>query len=163
MHSFDALPERRCSPPGLPLVPVELSASTHFIGRPRNNFSHKSLHLLGTVCRASLHPCPACGQPLSQMRSAAVQIRCSNCPNALQTPVQLRYRQPAIAKKSAARGSPLAATGLELSTAVALCLKILRFKPFLLPELPLPTHRTPPSREPQFCGGAGAPGGGGTN
>jgi hypothetical protein len=83
------------------------------------------------------------------MRSADVQIRSSNCPNVLQPRVQLRYSRNAITQKTAARGSPLAATGFELSTAVALCLKILLFKPLLLlncrsrPQF----HPTQPRRE----------------
>jgi hypothetical protein len=105
---------------------IGVSASTHFIGGPENNFSHlfnepwkPTLSHPRATCAASLHT-------LSQSTPIAAQIRATACPVALQAHVPLRCSQPRSdpisavfseffpAKKSAAEGSPSAAIGFLL-------------------------------------------------
>jgi hypothetical protein len=66
---------------------ISVSASTHLIGAPQNNFSHyfqehPNAHLSSfrTSCPASLHPCITSLHSLSQFASSAASFRASRLP-----------------------------------------------------------------------------------
>ena len=165
---------------------MSVLASTPFIGPRGNNFSHKfqersrsPLSHLDSACPGSVHP-------LSQDAPTTVPMRFNRCPVALQRfvpirsshqgrcgarnqaerpiqPTQPLTREHCAAKKSAARGSPLAATGVDNNRSCSLPVSLRSISSYC--PAPAPNSSVPAPSSTLLCGpasGGGGGGGGGT-
>jgi hypothetical protein len=74
-----------------------VSASTPFIGAPRNNFSHSFKKLCNACLSGSATACATALHTLSQSAANAVRISISRCPIAVQPTVSIRCSPPRMA------------------------------------------------------------------
>jgi hypothetical protein len=120
-----AIPGRTEPPTGIRLPPEPFShldclgstASTHFIGGAEDNFSDQAKILFRTSCRNPVQRCPEAVQSLRRNDPSAVSI-CVTDSSDFEAP-RTSPSPPAgtilATKKSAARGLPLAAIGIDFN------------------------------------------------